>query len=293
MRAPRALVPLLSVAAAAAVVAAAATGASIEGLPGGGGPAHADGAAPRPAAVTVNAMTWSVCGAARPGCPLGAAPDALGKQIVQRIQGTEVGGRKVRTDAVLLQDVCEGHVRAFKKSLPTWTWAFAASPGEASCATGQGRSGVAIGTAQRLDRPERTKLPAPAGRTRIALCADVPSWTARVCVTKLSAAEGAWRRKQATTLASLAGTGRVLLGGDLADTPESPALDPLYRRLAECDQSGPSRTGAATRQNWAGAAVQKTDYLFITKAAAVSCSVPASRIRASDHRPLSAVVRFP
>lgn len=292
MRAPRALIPLLSVCAAAAVVAAAATGASIEGLPGGG-PAHADGAEPRPAAVTVNAMTWNVCGAARPGCPLGTNPAALGRQVVQMIQATEVGGRKVKADAVLLQEVCEGHVRTFTKSLPTWTWAFAASPGEASCAKGQGRSGVAIGTAAPLDRPERAKLPAPPGRTRMALCADVPSWTARVCVTRLGAAEGAWRRKQATSLASLAGTGRVLLGGDLGDTPESTALDPLYRHYAECDQSGPSRAGAATRQNWAGAAVEKTDYLFITKAAAVSCSVPASRNRASDHRPLSAVVRFP
>ncbi|MFB4304799.1 endonuclease/exonuclease/phosphatase family protein [Actinomadura sp. GTD37] len=290
MRSPRALIPLLSVCAAAAVVTAAATGATIEGLPGGGGPAHADGAADRPAAVTVNAVTWNVCGGS--GCPSGAAPAQLTKQIVQRTRATEVGGRKVKTNAVLLQEVCEGHVRAFKKAAANWTWAFAASPG-ASCAPGQGRAGVAIGTDTPLTEPRQARLPAPAGQARVALCGEVPSWTARVCVTQLSPAEGGdWRQKEARALATLAGGGRVLLGGDFADSPDSPALDPLYGAYAECDQSGTSRTGAKTRQNWQGAAVQKTDYLFITKSAAVSCSVPTTRTTASDHRPLSAEIRF-
>lgn len=291
MRSPRALIPLLSVCAAAAVVTAAATGATIEGLPGGGGPAHADGAEERPAAVTINAVTWNVCGG--PGCPSGAAPERLTEQIVQRTRATEVGGRKVRTNAVLLQEVCEGHVRAFKKTLSTWTWAFAASPGGASCAAGQGRSGVAIGTDAPLTGSRQAKLPAPAGRTRIALCGDVPSWTTRVCVTQLDRAEGGdWRVKEARALTTLAGGGRVLLGGDFADVPESPALDPLYGAYDECDQSGSSRTGAKTRQNWQGTAVEKTDYLFITKSAGVSCSVPTARTTSSDHRPLSAEIRF-
>ncbi|MER7541975.1 endonuclease/exonuclease/phosphatase family protein [Actinomadura sp.] len=293
MRSPRALIPLLSVCAAAAVVTAAATGASIEGLPGGGGgPAHADAPAPRPAAATINAVTWNVCGGG-PGCPSGAAPAKLAKQIVQRMHATEVGGRKVKTNAVLLQEVCEGHVRAFKKTMGTWTWAFAASPGGASCAQGGGRTGIAIGTGAPLTGVRQAKLPAPAGRARIALCGNVPSWATRVCVTQLSPAEGdEWRQKQARALASLAGTGRVLLGGDFADSPDSPALDPLYSAYAECDQTGSSRTGAKTRQDWRGTAVEKTDYLFIPKSAAVSCSVPANRTRASDHRPMSAEVRF-
>ncbi|NKZ04934.1 endonuclease/exonuclease/phosphatase family protein [Actinomadura latina] len=292
MRSPRALIPLLSVCAAAAVVAAAATGASIEGLPGGGGPAHADAPAPRPAAVTINAVTWNVCGG--PGCPSGAAPAKLTRQVVQRLRATEVGGRKVRTNAVLLQEVCEGHVRAFKKTMGTWTWAFGASPGGASCAQGQGRAGVAIGTDAPLTGTRQVKLPAPAGRARLALCGEVPSWTTRVCVTQLSPAEGnEWRQKEARALATLAGSGRVLIGGDLAAGPESPALDPLYGAYAECDQSGASRTGAKTRQDWRGTAVEKTDYLFITKSAAVSCSVPATRTKASDHRPMSAEIRFP
>ncbi|MFA1540338.1 endonuclease/exonuclease/phosphatase family protein [Actinomadura monticuli] len=291
MRSPRALIPLLSVCAAAAVVAAAATGATIEGLPGGGDSAHADGAAEPPAAVTVNAVTWNVCGV--PGCPSGAAPAKLTKQVVQRTRATEVGGRKVKTNAVLLQEVCEGHVRAFKKTMATWTWAFAASPGGAACAQGQGRSGVAIGTEAPLTEPRQAKLPAPAGRARVALCGEVPSWTTRVCVTQLSPSEGGdWRLKEARALATLAGGGRVLLGGDFADSPDSPALDPLYGAYAECDQSGSSRTGAMTRQNWQGTAVEKTDYLFITKSATASCSVPANPTKASDHRPMSAEVRF-
>ncbi|WP_433475683.1 endonuclease/exonuclease/phosphatase family protein [Spirillospora sp. CA-142024] len=291
MRSPRALIPLLSVCAAAAVVTAAATGASIEGLPGGGGPAHADGAAPRPAAVTINAMSWNVC--AGPGCPSGAAPDRLAKEIVQRMRVTEVGGRKVSTNAVLLQEVCEGQVRTFKKTLDKWTWAFAPSPGNPACAQGQGGLGVAIGTDAPLTEHRQTKLPAPAGQARIALCGEVASWATRVCVTQLGTSEDAqWRRKEAGALTTLAGSGRVLVGGDLADRPESPSLDPLYGAYAECDQSGSSRTGAMTRQNWQGTAVEKTDYLFITRSAAVSCSVPAARTKTSDHRPLSAVVRY-
>lgn len=293
MRSPRALIPLLSVCAAAAVVTAAATGASIEGLPGGGGgPAHADGAAPRPAAVTITAMSWNVCGG--PGCPSGAAPDRLAKDIVQRMRATEVGGRTVRTNAVLLQEICEGQVSTVKKAMTGWSWAFASSPGGEKCAEGQGHAGVAIGTDAKLTQHEQTKLPAPAGHTRIALCGEVPSWTTRVCVTQLGTSEDAqWRRKEAGALSTLAGTGRVLVGGDLADSPDSSALDPLYAAYAECDQSGSSRTGAKTRQTWQGTAVVKTDYLFIAKSASVSCSVPADTTKSSDHRPLSAVVRYP
>ncbi|MGH3243740.1 MAG: endonuclease/exonuclease/phosphatase family protein [Spirillospora sp.] len=281
------------------VVAAAAAGASIEGLPGGGhapAAAHADGAEVPAAAVTINAVTWNVCGDAAPGCPLAADPAALAKQVEQRMHATEVGGRKVAPDAVLLQEVCEGHVRVFRKTgwMARWAWAFAASPKGAPCSAGQGRSGVAIGTSAPLAGTERSDLPSSPGRERVALCGEVPSWTTRVCVTRLDPSENAgWRRKQATALASLAGTGRVLVGGDLGDAPESPALDPLYRTYAECDQSGRTRTGAKTRQDWTGTAVEKTDYLFIARSAAVSCSVPAQRVKASDHRPLSAVVRYP
>ncbi|MEV3921248.1 endonuclease/exonuclease/phosphatase family protein [Actinomadura coerulea] len=289
MRSPRALIPLLSVCAAAAVVAAAATGASIEGLPGGGGPAHADGAAPRPAAVTINAVSWNVCGGS--DCPSGSAPAKLTKEIVQRMRETEVGGRTVRPNAALLQEVCEGQVRSFKTSLPKWSWAFA--PGDGACAAGQGRAGVAIGTDSPLTAQRQIELPAPAGSSRVALCGEVPSWTTRVCVTQFTAAEnGQWRRKEAGALTTLAGTDRVLVGGDLADVPDSPALDPLYDAYDECDQSGTSRTGANTRQDWQGTALDKTDYLFIDKSAAVSCSVPATPVKTSDHRPLSAVVRY-
>jgi endonuclease/exonuclease/phosphatase family metal-dependent hydrolase len=295
VRSARALIPLLSICASAAVVTAAAAGAGIEGLPGGGDPAHADGAVTRPDAATVTAMSWNVCGAPEAGCPLGAAPARLAKEIVQRMRATQVGGRKVTTNAVLLQEVCEGHVRAFKKDtwLSAWTWAFAAPAKAASCADGQGRLGVAIGTDKPLVDAEQTDLPAPGRKARVALCGNVPSWATRVCVTRLETSEdGRWRRRQAVALAGLAGTGRVLFGGDLGAAPESPAFDALYRSYAECDQSGTSRSGARTRQDWTGAAVEKDDYLFISRSASASCSVPADRVTASDHRPLSAVVRY-
>ena len=296
VRAPRALIPLVSICAAAAVVAAAATGASIEGLSGDDGPAHADIAATSaPSEATINAMTWNVCGGTEPECPLGDDPAALARQVTQRMHATEVGGRTVRTNAVLLQEVCEGHLRGFKKTgwLTSWTWAFAASPGGPSCAKGQGRAGVAIGTEAPLTETQPSKLPAPSGQTRVALCGEVATWATRVCVTQFSPPEDAgWHRRQAAALASLAGTGRVLVGGDLTAAPDNPVLDELYRRFAECDQSGPARTGARTRQNWEGTAVQKSDYLFINESAAVSCSVPGTRTKASDHRPVSAVIRF-
>ncbi|TDC84270.1 endonuclease/exonuclease/phosphatase family protein [Actinomadura sp. 7K507] len=294
MRSPRALIPLLSVCAAAAVVAAAATGAGIEDLPGDGRPAHADGAAtPPPEAVTINAMSWNVCGDAGPGCPLGTAPSDLGEQIVQRMNSTEVGGREVATNAVLLQEVCEGHVRDFKKALVKWSWAFTPLPKGPSCAQGHGRLGLAIGTDAPLEGTGEAKLPSPPGQAHVALCGEVSSWTTRLCVTQFSSSEDdEARRKQARALVTLAGTGRVLVGGDLAATPDSRALDPLYDAYAECDQSGSSRTGAKTRQNWQGTAVEKTDYLFVSKSAGVSCSVPTTRTEASDHRPLSGVVRF-
>ncbi|RKS79412.1 endonuclease/exonuclease/phosphatase family metal-dependent hydrolase [Actinomadura pelletieri DSM 43383] len=291
MRSPRALIPLLSICAAAAVVTAAATGASIEGLPGGGGSALADGAVTSPKAVTIKAMTWNVCGDAEPDCPLGAAPDRLTKEVAERMRTTEVGGREVTPNAVLLQEVCEGHVSAFKKVswLSSWTWAFAAPSKGPSCSNGEGRRGVAIATEAPLVEPRSTNLP---GRAQIALCGEVPSWATRVCVTRLETGSAETRRKQAAALAELAGGGRVLFGGDLGDTPDSSPLDPLYRSYAECDQSGTSRSGAGTRQDWTGAAVAKTDYLFISRSAAVSCSVPTERVKTSDHRPLSAVVRY-
>ncbi|MCQ0017488.1 endonuclease/exonuclease/phosphatase family protein [Actinomadura madurae] len=180
----------------------------------------------------------------------------------------------------------EGHVRLELGVRP--------SPGGGTCADGQGDAGLAIGTDAELTEHGQTKLPAPAGHSRIALCGEVPSWKTRVCVTQLGTSEDAqWRRKEAGTLATLAGKGRVLIGGDFADAPDSPALDPLYAAYAECDQTGSSRTGAKTRQNWQGTAVEKTDYLFIGKSASVSCTVPTANTKSSDHRPLSAVIRYP
>ncbi|MFB4299774.1 endonuclease/exonuclease/phosphatase family protein [Actinomadura sp. NTSP31] len=299
MRAPRALIPLLSVCGAAAVVTAAGLGADIDGLPGGG-PAHADGAVRRPPPkATVTALTWNVCAAAEPGCPLGGRPAELAKRVADQLHSTEVGGRRVRTNAAFLQEICSGQVQALKRAswFAKWSWEFAAYPGGPSCAGGQGRLGVALGAATPLTGAQRTKLPSPAARPRVALCGEAAAWSTRLCVTQFSSPaedpQGEWRRKQGRAYAALAGTGaRVVAGGDLAEPPENAALDPLYRAYAECDQSGSSRTGAKTLQDWRGAAVEKDDYLFLTRTATVSCSVPAAVGKSSDHRPVSAVIRF-
>ncbi|MFD0683818.1 endonuclease/exonuclease/phosphatase family protein [Actinomadura fibrosa] len=299
MRSPRALIPLLSVCAAAAIVTAAGTGAAIDGL-SGSGPAHADGAARETPEATVTATTWNVCGAPEAGCPLGARPAELAGRIVQQLAGTEVGGRRVKPNAVFLQEVCDGQVQALRKAAQFrgWTWAFAPSASGPACADGQGRPGVAVGTRARLTGVRQTRLASPAGRGRVALCGDVASWSTRVCAAQLSPASedprGEWRRKQARALAGAAGAGsRAVIGGDLVDGPASTVLNPLYQGFSECDQGTvPSRTGAGTLQNGRGDTVEKADYLFTSTAVSVSCGVPAAPVRASDHRPLSAVIRF-
>lgn len=298
MRTPRALIPLLSVTAAAVVVTIAGAGAAIKGVPGGG-PAHADSVAREMPSATVNAVTWNVCGEARPGCPLGGSPDELAARIAERAGTTVVGGREVEPNAVLLQEVCAGQVETLREEdgLDGWSWEFAAYPDGGECADEQGRLGLAIGTAAALAGAETEKLPAPEGDGRIALCGEVDAWGARVCVTQFTPAAadpaGEWRTKQAGALAEFAGPGRVVVGGDLADGPKSAALDPLYAAYNECDQGpGTTRTGDETLQNWRGTAVAKNDFIFMSKSASVSCGVPAERVEESHHRPLSAAVRF-
>ncbi|MBE1532512.1 endonuclease/exonuclease/phosphatase family protein [Actinomadura algeriensis] len=298
MRTPRALIPLLSVAAAAVVVTVAGAGAAINGVPGGG-PAHADSVAREVPSATVNAVTWNVCGEDGPGCPLGARPDELTDRIAERAGETVIGGREVEPNAVLLQEVCAGQVEKLQKAdgLDAWSWKFAEYPDAAECADDQGRLGLAIGTESPLAGTETKKLPAPEGAGRIVLCGEVGAWSARVCVTQFTPSGddpgGEWRTKQAGALADFAGTGRVVIGGDLADGPKSAALDPLYDAYNECDQGpGTTRTGDETLQDWRGTAVEKNDFIFMSKSASVSCGVPADPVESSDHRPLSAAVRF-
>ncbi len=305
MRAPRALIPLIAVCGAAAVVVTAGAGAAIElspGGPGASGPALADAAEEVPAA-TVNAMTWNVCGDT--GCPLGTRPAELSQQITQQIAGSEVGGRKVRMNAVLLQEVCSGHVDTLRSvaSLRSWTWAFApmrTGGAKRSCANGQGQYGVALGAESAVSDVQETRLPAPERSGRTALCGTVAAWQTRLCSVQLSQPDddpgGGWRGKQIGALTGrpdLAAENRVIIGGDFAERPESPVLDPLYRAFAECDQGpGETRTGGMTRQGANGAAVAKTDYLFISKTAGASCGVSGAPVTASDHKPLAAAVRF-
>jgi len=304
VRAPRALIPLLAVCGAAAVVVTAGAGAAIEGAPNLG-PALADGAREVPAA-TITAMTWNVCGDSASGCPLGSRPADLVREIPRQVADVRVGGRKVDMDAVFLQDICSGEVAALRKTsrFKAWSWEFAAYRGSdgapRKCANGQGSFGVAIGSRERLTDVRTTELPSPSTVRRVALCGQAAAWHTKLCTARLSSTgwnddpNGAWRRKQAQKVAEAAGTGRVVFGGDLGEQPESRNLDVLYRDYAECDQGpGTARTGAKTRQDAAGTPVEKTDYLFAYAPAGISCGVPETPVRSSDHRPVGAVVRFP
>ncbi|GAA2446936.1 hypothetical protein GCM10010191_75120 [Actinomadura vinacea] len=300
MRTPRALIPLLAVAGAAAVVVTAGAGAAIEQVSVPSGPALAD-AVQDVAPATVNAMTWNVCGDT--GCPMGTRPAELAGEVARQMNGSEVGGRQVRMNAVLLQEVCSGHVDTLKAKLRSWSWAFAPARttggAERQCANGQGRHGVAVGADSGLSDVKEMRLPAPDRYGRSAICGTVSTSRTRLCSVQLSSAQpdddprGQWRAKQIGKLTELAGEDRVIVGGDFTERPEAPALGTLYRDFAECDQGpGESRTGAMTQQDWRGNAVAKTDYLFISKTAGASCGVSPAPVRTSDHRPLAATVRF-
>nr|WP_157407982.1 endonuclease/exonuclease/phosphatase family protein [Actinomadura atramentaria] len=296
MRAPRALIPLLAVCGAAAVVGFAGAGAAIE--KGGGAPALDNGVEDPPEPATITAMTWDVCGDAAPGCPLGARPGELVRAVEREARGNTVGGRRVKAEAVLLQRVCSAQVTELKNSaaFKGWAWEFAPDDERGACANGQGRPGVALGGSTALGDVRKVRLPAPKGHGRAAVCATSGTWRTRLCSARFSATaedpRGEWRRKQAAELAEAAGPGRVVFGGDLVDQPAARPLDALYRDFAECDQGPKQRDGGKTRQNWTGAAVEKTDYLFVNQEAAVSCGVPRTANRSSDHRPMTAVVTF-
>jgi endonuclease/exonuclease/phosphatase family metal-dependent hydrolase len=248
-------------------------------------------------------MTWNVCGDAR--CPMGADPAGLADQVARRVAATEVGGRQVKINAVLLQEVCSGHVDRLRSAggLRSWTWAFTperANGGtDLKCSNDQGKLGVAVGAESPLSEVQETRLPSPERHGRSMVCGTVGAWQTRLCSVQLSTGRwdddprGRWRVKQVGALAEQAGENRVIIGGDFSERPESRVLDPLYRDLAECDQGpGQSRTGAMTSLDARGAPVAKTDYLFISKTAGASCGVPPSPVRASDHHPLAAAVRF-
>jgi endonuclease/exonuclease/phosphatase family metal-dependent hydrolase len=302
VRAPRALIPLLAVCGAAAVVVTAGAGAAIERGADATTPALADAAQVVPR-TTVNAMTWNVCGDT--GCPFGTRPAELAGQIAHQMAENEVGGRKVEMNAVFLQEVCSGHVDALRSidRLRSWNWAFApmrtAGDAKRTCANGQGDYGIAVGAESGLSGVREIKLPSPAGYGRSVVCGSVAAWQTRLCSVQLSSPQwdddprGEWRGKQIGKLTELAAETRVIVGGDFTERPEAPALDPLYRDFAECDQGpGESRTGAMTQQGAGGATVAKTDYLFISKTAGASCGVSKAPVAASDHRPLAAAVRF-
>ncbi|WP_433331414.1 endonuclease/exonuclease/phosphatase family protein [Spirillospora sp. CA-294931] len=286
------------------MVVAAGAGAAIDGSPDIG-PLHGD--APREVSasdVTLNAMTWNVCGDGAPDCPSGIRPADVVKKITALMKGGVAGGQKVTANVVMLQRVCEGQLKSLRQGgLRSWSWAFAPSrPAKgktAVCGGGQGQSGVALGTERKLSGVQRVALPSPAIESRTALCGTVAAWSTRVCTARLSSAakgddpRGEWRERQTQALAGLLSGPRAVLGADLVDPPNTAPLDVLYRGFRECGQ-GPKgeRTGAGTRQDGKGRAVDKVDYLFTTKSAQVTCGVPAAPMSAATHRPLYASVHF-
>ncbi|MEU5881114.1 endonuclease/exonuclease/phosphatase family protein [Spirillospora sp. NPDC047279] len=303
MRAPRALIPLLAVAAATAVVVTAGAGAAIQRGPASA-PALAD-PAPVPAA-TVSVLNWNVCGNNYSHCPLGAEPAELVQRIASHMKGGAVAGRPFKANAIFLQEVCAGQVKTLARAaaLRSWSWAFApareADGKPVACGNGQGQFGVALGAQQRLSGVQKVNLPSPAFEGRVAVCGDVAAWKTRLCTTHLSSrltgddTTGAWRLKQTRQLATMAGTGRVVVGGDFNDQPQKPSLDGLYAAYTECDQGpGGARAGENTTQDTRGRTTEKIDYVFATKTARIACEVPGQPVRASDHRPVAAVVTLP
>ncbi|MEV5573506.1 endonuclease/exonuclease/phosphatase family protein [Spirillospora sp. NPDC052269] len=302
MRAPRALIPLLAVAGAGVVVALAGAGAAIEKSPALG---STDAGRPQSGAegpVSVTAVTWDVCGDAEPGCPLGGAPDDLVHKIDKQLASSAVAGKVVQPDALLLQRVCSAQVKSLKAldRTKSWSWTFAPQPAgddrtDRLCVNGQGRLGLAIATREPLTDVQHTGLPSEPGHGRIAVCGTVRAWGARVCTAQFSSAEpgddpdGTWRPKQTQTVLGLADADRVIIGGDFTDKPRAKSLDAFYSIYSEC---GGQRVGDPTLQDDSGKATEKTDYLFATRSAQLGCGVPASPVRSSDHRPITATIRF-
>ncbi|MEV4254810.1 endonuclease/exonuclease/phosphatase family protein, partial [Spirillospora sp. NPDC049652] len=236
------------------------------------------------------------------GCPLGGDPDGLVRRIDRQLAATAVAGRPVQPDALLLQRVCSAQVKSLKAlgRLKSWSWTFAPQPAaddrtDRTCVNGQGRLGLAIATREPLTEVRHAGLPSQPGHGRIAVCGTVQAWAARVCTAQFSSAEpdddpdGAWRPKQTQTLLGLADADRVVIGGDFTDKPRAKSLDAFYSIYSEC---GGKRVGDPTRQDASGKATEKTDYLFASPSAALSCGVPAAPVHASDHRPLTATIRF-
>ncbi|WP_192809921.1 endonuclease/exonuclease/phosphatase family protein [Actinomadura rudentiformis] len=298
MRAPRALIPLLAVSGAAVVVVTAGAGAAIE--QGDDPVPPVTDVAEGTRTTAVNVLNWNVCGDTDPRCPAGAKPAEVVRTVSTQLKNNVVGGRKVKANAVFLQEVCLGHVKAIagQPGMSAWSWQFAPvlqSNGKpATCANGQGQFGVAMGAQQQITGVEKVYLPSPRTRRYVALCGNVASWNTRLCTAQLSnEANGEWRLKQTQKLTELAGARRVVFGGDFNDQPQKPALDVLYRSFSECDQAaGGTRAGERTYQNAQGLALAKTDYVFASKSAEVACEVPNQPVRISDHRPIAAVVNF-
>ncbi|RFU40984.1 endonuclease/exonuclease/phosphatase family protein [Actinomadura logoneensis] len=301
MRAPRALIPLLAVCGAGVVVALAGAGAAIEKSPALGSTDAGRAQSTADGPVSVTALTWDVCGDAEPGCPTDGEPDGFARRIDRQLAATTVAGRTVQPDALLLQRVCSAQVKSLKAlgRLKSWSWTFAPQPAadgtDRSCLNGQGRFGLAIATREPLTDVRHADLPSQPGRGRIGVCGTVQAWGARVCTALFSSAEpgddpdGTWRPKQTQTLLGLADADRVIIGGDFTDKPRARSLDAFYGIYSEC---GGKRAGDPTRQDASGKATEKTDYLFASPSAALTCGVPASPVRVSDHRPLTATIRF-
>ncbi|MFC5186605.1 endonuclease/exonuclease/phosphatase family protein [Actinomadura harenae] len=302
MRAPRALIPLVAVVGAGVVVALAGAGAAIEKSPalGSTDAGRPQSGAQSPASVTT--VTWDVCGDAEPGCPLGGDPAGLVRRIDRQLASTAVAGKVVQPDALLLQRVCSSQVKSLKAlgRLKSWSWAFAPQPAaddrtDRACVNGEGHLGLAIATREPLSDVHHTGLPSEPGHGRIAVCGTVATWGARVCTAQFSTSapgddpDGTWRPKQAQTLLGLADADRVIIGGDFTDKPRAKSLDAFYSIYSECDGQ---RAGDPTLQDASGKATEKADYVFATRSAKISCGVPASPVRSSDHRPVTATVNF-
>ncbi|WP_163506120.1 endonuclease/exonuclease/phosphatase family protein [Fodinicola acaciae] len=291
------------------------------------------------AGLTVKVMTFNTCANTSPidagkpyaRCVNGRSTKAVAGDLKRRL--TEL---HPDTRVVFLQEICFADIAELRTLVgKSWNFRFAgikdAGNGSKPSATirpracaqdrithkPRGNFGIAVGV--KADAtfavhyyPEKD---VPQGRDfwkhwnvhQAAICADVPSFGARVCGTHLTPlfknAPPAFKKAQENQVKDLIAYGgkgaRVIVGGDLNAKP--PVVDgkssvvPLYDSYTECDQvnHNGARTGEGTFQGEKAARGSKLDYVFASKNSTNSCYVTDAIVNAADHVPVFDTITFP
>ncbi len=237
-------------------------------------------------------LQFNLCGNACSGGGLGIVND-----LVRSI-------RERRPFAVTLNEVCENQYDRLRGGLAPYTGQF--DPTGATCHNGARYGNAVLVRASGVRYLGSWGLPSPAAdEARRVMCVETraPAATSLVvCVTHISNVSGniaAQVTAVAGTVADLATTNAVLLGGDFNTDPADPRLDPLY---GLCGSPG---FGGFRDADWGGCASRSTinmrdgsdvinedtygrhkfDYIFLSDADWFSVSADAIEvpIGLSDH----------